>query len=287
MATDYSLTTAVFRGLTFGRGTPRLINPDKGIAGWLALPGYTMDKQPRFGGHGSANAPVHHEGRTVVVSGFVDQRPDRDLLVAEFRRIMVPNVDPLTEEPLTVTVAGQTRTVFGKLVAADLDMSPRWGQGSFPYKFMVDCSSAFKLGAHQRSVLQMGSPGAGVTPPLTPPVTLPAGVANGSGVIYNDGTAPADVIYELAGSQSVPGVANLTTGRTIRVNLNMGDSDLLVIDTGNGTITLNGESRFPDALSDLMVDMRLAVGANNVQATGQPGATGPRTLTVDYYDTDW
>lgn len=287
MAIDYALTTVTFRGLTFGRGTPRLLNRDKGLVGWLSLPGYQIEKQARFGGHGTANAPVHHDGRQVIVSGFVDQRADRDQLAAEFRRIMVPNVDPLTEEPLTVTVAGQARTVFGKLVAADIDLSQGWGQGSFPWKFLVDCSSAFKLGAHQRVTLQMGSPGAGVTPPLTPPVTLPAGVANGAGVIYNGGTAPADTVFELAGSQSVPGVANLTTGRSVRVNINMSDDDVLVFDTGNGTIRLNGEDRFPDPLSDLLVDLRLAVGANNVQAVGQPGATGPRTLTVDYYDTDW
>jgi hypothetical protein len=221
------------------------------------------------------------------VSGFVSQRADRDTVVAEFRRIMVPNADPLAEEAMTVTVAGQTRTVWGKLLAADISMSNDWGQGSFPWKFLLDCSSAFKLGAFNRVVLNLGAPGAGVTFPITPPITFPAGTASGAGVVYNGGTAPADAVFELAGAQNLPGVANMTTGRTIRVNVNMTDTDILTINTGDGSISLNGETRFTDPLSDLLVDMRLAVGANNVQAIGLPGATGPRTLTVAYYETDW
>lgn len=285
-------TAGSIRGLTFGRGTPRLFNPSDAVDGWLGLPSFQLDRVGRYGGHGDQLSPIHHNGRTVTVNGFCDQRQDRDFLVQEFMTKMVPNYYDLAEDELSLTVAGRTLSCFGRIVARDVKLGTGWGQGSFAWKFQLESSSAFLFGPPQSVTFPLGSPGAGLLFPATFPVTFPAGVAGGSGVVYNNGTAPADAVYVLNGAQNNPGVANGTTGRMARVAMTMGAGESLTMNTRDGSVTLDGADRFTDAFSDLLVDLQLkpsvngAPGANAIQAIGTPGAT-PATLSISYSDTYW
>lgn len=120
----------------------------------------------------------------------------------------------------------------------------------------------------------------GITPPLTPPILLPAQPPPGSVVLVNHGNFETRPFITITGPIAAPALYNQTTGQTLSFStLTLGSTDQLTVDLLNRTAYLNGAFRAADIYSSWWV---LAPGTNQVVLQGS-AATGSQ-MTVTYQD---
>lgn len=119
--------------------------------------------------------------------------------------------------------------------------------------------------------------GAGVTPPLTPPVVFGSGGSSGTFTATNDGTALVGWRVEVAGTWVDPVVENVDTGDQLRLVGSVGSGQTLVIDSTERSITLDGSAR-PSWLRAASQWWTLPPGDTEVRLTGASGA-GSATFT--------
>jgi hypothetical protein len=277
---DLTYTNVTYRGMTFGRGTVWKLNRGNGLVGWEELSAADVEKRPRFGGHGNAPGTVRFDGRTVIMSGYVEAAQDRDALVAQFRQAMVPGVDPTATDTLTVSVAGATLYADVQLVAAAIDLGGMWGSGWFPFKAQWWAPDHRRFAGWQS--VDVGFQGAtgGITPPLTPPLTFPAAPPSGAALVNNTGPMPAPVVITLIGPISnYPGVQVGTTGKLMRFPVTLAAGQTLVIDSG-GYATMDGSFISPTSSSALTSELEAPTGATTYQALGDPQAGSPRMVVA-------
>lgn len=84
--------------------------------------------------------------------------------------------------------------------------------------------------------------GGGVVPPVTLPFTLPARVSSGNAVVTNGGDLAAPWTARVVGPITLPGLRNATTGQTLSVDIELGATDVLDIDSRERTVILNGQA---------------------------------------------
>ena len=137
------------------------------------------------------------------------------------------------------------------------------------------------------------------TPPKAPPAT-PYGVAygfaysegtatSGTFTVSNAGNTRSNTRITIKGPVNNPTVT-LTDGqatRTARFNVNLVTSDLLVIDSKENTVLLNGADRLNVASGALVADMFVRPGTTTVEFGGifNPASNPEATLTVEWRDT--
>lgn len=277
---DLAYTNVTFRGMTFGRGTVWKLNRGTGLIGWEELPPANVEKSPRFGGHGNGVTTVRFDGRTVMMSGFVEAADTRDAMVALFRSTMVPPTDPTETETLSVSVAGVTLYADAQLVGAGIDIGSMWGSGWIPFKAQWWCPDHRRFAGWQS--VDVGFQGAtgGITPPLTPPLTFPAAPPSGAALVNNTGPMPAPVVVTLIGPISnYPGVQVGTTGKLMRFPVTLAAGQTLVIDSG-GFATMDGSFISPTSSSALTSELEAPTGATTYQALGDPQAGSPRMVVA-------
>lgn len=282
---DLSYTTLTFRGLSFGRGTVRKLRRGTGLSGWEELPPADLIKSPRFGLHGAVPAAVRFDGRTITMAGYVEAADDRDALVAELRAALTPPQDPTATETLTVSVAGATLTADVQLLAGGVAIGDLWGSGWFDFKAQWWAPDHRRFGPRQTQTASFEGATTGITPPLTPPLVFPANPTSGQVTVFNPGTAPAPVQFQLGGQIiGQPGV-QASTGKYVRFAANIDPGVVLAFDTGGGS-TLDGQFLTPTGGSALMVEMEAPPGTTTYQAIGDPQGVGP-WLTVSSLPAYW
>lgn len=285
---DLAYTTMQWRTLSFGRGTSFRFNPD-GLAGWSGLPPNRKDKQPRAGGHGNQATGSWHNGRTVMVAGFVEATTSRDTLVKQFRDVMVPADDPYITEALTISHAGETLTAFGQLVQADIDPGSMWGQGRFGWKAQFECDDPLRYGPEISATSFLQAAGTGLALPLALPAAFPANPVGGSLQVTNLGAALAPAVFVIRGDVAAPQLLlNAATPyqRLISYGFNLATDEFLTIDTRTGQSTIGGSFRLPLPDSDVVDDLRLRPGLNTIQVLGAPGVGTP-AVTVTFRSASW
>lgn len=120
----------------------------------------------------------------------------------------------------------------------------------------------------------------GITPPLTPPILLPAQAPPGAMTATNNGNFETRPIITITGPINQPGVYNQTSGQLISFSaLNLSAADVLTIDLLNKVATLNGSPRPADLGSAWWV---LPPGTSQLVLQGA-GAAGA-TMTLTYSD---
>jgi len=101
---------------------------------------------------------------------------------------------------------------------------------------------------------------------FTLPVTLPVIFRGGSlpSTVTNSGTVTVKPLITLTGSAINPIITNVTTGQFIKLNLTMVEGDVVVIDTSNQTVTLNG-GNIRNSVDPLSKFWFLPPGNNQIQ----------------------
>lgn len=248
------------------------------ITGWTGLDGAPTAGTvvQRGGDHGAYAPPQWYGPRTITLTVQATARTQalRDVARAYLQQA-IPVSDLATlrwDEPVPVQLGVR-----------------RSGPIAETYTTLVDCVFSVPLIApdprkystvlHQLTATQ-ASPAAGVAPPLTPPITLPAGAPPMSVACANAGSFETRPVVTVRGPTTNPAVVNQTTGQTVSfTGMSLMAGDVLVVDLSARQAFLNGAYRTADTVSSWWV---LPPGTTTVQVTGT-GGTGS-TMTVAWRD---
>lgn len=121
----------------------------------------------------------------------------------------------------------------------------------------------------------------GLTLPLTVPLTIPATVTTGQLNLVNEGNEEAFPLYRIDGPVTNPGVVDMGTGRSWRLNLTVAAGDWVTVDTATHQVLAMGDingSRRNLWSGDWF---GLAPGTNTIRFTGSAAGTGAQ-LTASW-----
>ncbi|MFE7116661.1 hypothetical protein ACFU99_14730 [Streptomyces sp. NPDC057654] len=110
--------------------------------------------------------------------------------------------------------------------------------------------------------------------------------ATGGMTVANGGDAPAAPVIEFRGPVDRPSLTNIATGDALEYDLTLDESDVLRVDTGAGTVTLNGAaSRLYTATNRSVPEQTfiLAPGETQLAFRAAPGSSDPRASALLRY----
>lgn len=132
----------------------------------------------------------------------------------------------------------------------------------------------------QQATANQGAGPAGLAPPWTPPITLPAGAPPMTVSATNGGSFETRPVVTITGPVTSPALVNQTTGQVVSYSaLTLGASDVLAVDFLNKQALLNGVFRTADLTSSWWV---MPPGATGIQMTGT--ASAGASMTVAWRD---
>lgn len=132
----------------------------------------------------------------------------------------------------------------------------------------------------QTATAAQGPGAAGIAPPWTPPITLPAGAPPMSVSCSNNGNFETEPTVTITGPITGPAVVNQTTGQIVSYStLALATGDVLVVDFHAQQAFLNGAFRPGDASSSWWT---MQPGTTGIRVTGT-ASTGA-TMTVAWRD---
>jgi len=253
---------AQYGTLLMGTGTPYRIAPG-GLRGWDDLPALDSADVPRPSADGYWPGTIYAAER-VIETDLNLYVPDPSLYPAAMTALRAATA-PTVEQPLVIRMGGQllqcSVRCTGRVGGADgyalgADrVSLKW-TGSDPRRYSVTASSA---------TTNPPATGAGITWPVTWPLTWPAATSGGTIFVTNGGDWSTPVTISISGPLTTPAVYRLDTGDVIELTVTLTASDVAVIDTLAGTVSING------AVNNSLLTDRSAPIASFLMP---PGSTG-------------
>ncbi|MFH9831170.1 phage distal tail protein [Streptomyces sp. NPDC017201] len=133
-------------------------------------------------------------------------------------------------------------------------------------------------------------PGLGAEGLLDPYDFGPPG-STGTLTAHNGGNAPAHPVVEFRGPVSMPSLTNLATGDVLEYDLDLATGDVLVVDTAEGTVTLNGTaSRLYTATARSVPEQSFALwpGTTDLAFRAAPDSSDPAaSVAVRWRSAHW
>lgn len=250
------------------------------LVGWDS-PDLEENAEKRVGADGMFDALNYYGGRTVQVKGLI-VAPDAVTLEAAMyrliqavppRRLVTVRFDETTAKYVMARRSG--RPLVGKVTdrTAQFDVALL---APDPRKYAVDATTAS---------LSIAQPAAGLAPPWTPPILLPARTGGtDTATVVNTGTYESQPLIRIAGPGYGPQIFNLTTNLYLAYDVTLGVTDYLLIDCQSGACLLNGTApRAPVSGSAVTERFVMEPGENRLQLRGT--ATDPvlvMTGTVEF-----
>jgi hypothetical protein len=222
--------------------------------------------ESKTGADGAFDALNYFGARIVQVKGMIVAPDAAALEAARYRlteavpprRLAVLRFNETT--PKYVMARRSGRLMVGDLTdnTADFDASML---APDPRKYGVDPMSAS---------LSIAQPAAGLAPPWTPPILLPArSGGTDTATVTNAGNYETQPLIRIAGPGQQMQIVNLTTGATLLYDLTLGAQDYLLIDCHAGVALLNGTApRSPAPGSSVTERFVLVPGVNRLQLLG-------------------
>jgi hypothetical protein len=280
----YSPAIGVPTDLEFGavdtNGTAWMIRGWQGMgADGVATSGQVVQ---RGGDHGTFATPQWYGSRTITLTVHATARSSalRDVARAYLQQAIPvgsggPNDLALLrwDEPVPVQMAVRQNgpPVETRMTLTDVEWS---------VLLVAPDPRRYSTVLHQVSVVTGALP-AGLAPPLTPPLHLPAGAPPMEVSATNAGSFSTGPFVTIYGPVVAPGVVNLLTGQQVKYSaLTLAAGDVLVIDFLNKTATYNGVYRTADVASSW--SMLLPGVPTTYQMLGTP--SGSASMTVSWRD---
>lgn len=226
----------------------------------------------RAGDHGGFATPQWYGPRvfTLVVRASGPSQAFRDVARATLQQA-VPISDLATfrfDEPIPKQM--QMRR-SGRIT----ETYPALTEAEFTIGLVAPDPRRYSTALHQSVVVQ-GAMAAGLAPPWTPPITLPAGAPPMSVSVTNAGSFETRPVVSIQGPVTGPAVVNQNTGQTVSFSsLTLGASDVLAVDFNNRQGLLNGVFRPADLWSSWWV---MPPGTTGVQMTGTASTGASMTV---------
>lgn len=166
-------------------------------------------------------------------------------------------------------------------------VAPATAAGVTPlmYWTAVPTPATVPLGPSRLLIPGLGAEG------MTWPLNFGAPGSTGALTARNTGTAPAHPVVEFRGPVSMPSLTNLATGDVLEYGLDLAAGDVLVVDTAEGTVTLNATtSRLYTATSRSVPEQSFALwpGTADLAFRASPGSSDPAaSVAVRWRSAHW
>lgn len=275
-------------GLLIGPGTP--FNVDRtGLQGWEDLPEYDSSDADRPTSHGAW--PGSRYAKPRKISGTVVLMPGPDATASAVRALR-QSLALLDEERwLTVRLHGELLAVRARIaqrvVPADQGFAT---QGSSKMSIQWLASDPRRYAVNEQSASTTPpQPETGLTWPLTWPLNWGQAKSTGDAVAENTGSAATHPVIVFRGPCSMPTVTERVSKRRLRYAIDLAAGDELVVDTANGTVTLNNTaSRRHTAMADSSPEELFLLEPGRTELAFRPDAATPDALmTVRWRSAEW
>lgn len=280
--------------LLLGRGTPYRWRT---LTGWEDLPALDSGSTPRSAAHGDILGRLLAQSRVVTVDdmvirahpgeiGAVVQQLGDATAVTDDEIPLVVQLDdrgPLlawvrvTARAVPVGRGYRVGTITGAAVQLTASDPRRYGllehtaRATLPTdepgldwhtsEGRLDVGLDWSTAAGRDAGLDFGPPG-----------------STGTLTARNDGNAPTHPVVEFRGPVSMPSLTNLATGDVLEYDLDLAAGDVLLVDTGEGTVTLNATtSRLYTATARSVPEQSFALlpGTADMAYRAAPGSSDP------------
>ncbi|MFF4454984.1 phage distal tail protein [Streptomyces goshikiensis] len=259
------------------------------LTGWEDSPGLDSGTVARSDGHGAYLGRLLAQVRTITLDGVaIRSEPGRmgaavrELSTATaLRDDELPLVIQLDDSPPLLSWARCIRRAVpvgagGYAIGLVTGAAIQW-EATDPRRYSV---------IEQQVVTSLPAPEPGLewgVPPgperLTYPLRFGAPGSTGAVVAVNDGDAPSNPVITFRGPVSLPSVTNVRTGEVIEYDIDLAADDELLVDTREGTVTINGTaSRLYTATARSVPEQSLDLdpGPTSLLFRAAPGSTDPR-----------
>ncbi|WP_370420327.1 hypothetical protein AB8O64_19725 [Streptomyces sp. QH1-20] len=281
--------------LLLGPGTPYRW---RALTGWEDLPALDSGSVTRSDAHGSFPGQLLAQARTIGLDDVIVRAP-QGTIGAAVRALNaatalggpeLPLVVWLDERgPLLVRARVLRRSVpvgKGYALGTVLGAAIQW-EASDPRRYGL---AELQVGA------RLPQPEPGLDWHLAPeglswPLDFGAPGSTGGVTMTNEGDAPTAPTIEFRGPVERPSLTNVSTGDAIEYDITLTPDDVLLVDTGAGTVTLNGHaSRLYTATNRSIPEQAftLAPGVTSLAYRAAPGSSDPRaSVTLRYRSAYW
>ncbi|MER5488752.1 phage tail protein [Streptomyces sp. NPDC002812] len=275
-------------GMLFGPGTPYTIEKS-GLSGWEDLPEFDSSDAERPTGHGAWPGARYAKPRKV--GGTLWMVPERGASLATVRALRQALTLVDQERWLAVRLHGEVLAVRARvaqrIVPADrmyatqgaAKASVQW-LATDPRRYLVDEQSALVFAPEPES---------GLTWPLAWPLKWGTASRTGDASADNDGSAPSHPVITFRGPCGTPSVTERVSRRRLRYAIDLAAGDELVVDTGAGTVTLNGNaSRRHTATADSSPEELFTFEPGRAELSFRPDTAAPGALmSVRWRNAEW
>ncbi|MET9372973.1 phage tail protein [Streptomyces sp. NPDC003035] len=274
-------------GLLIGPGTPFAVDRS-GLAGWEDLPEYDSSDAERPTSHGAWPGARYAKPRKV--GGTIVLIPEYGA-AAEAVRALRQALALLDEERwLTVRLHGEMLTVRARIaqrvIPADQGFATQ-GSSKMSVQWLASDPRRYAVGEQTVSTLAP-QPEPGLNWPLTWPLDWGQATSTGDVVAENTGSAATHPVITFRGPCSMPTVTERVSKRRLRYAIDLATGDELVIDTANGTVTLNGTaSRRHTAMADSSPEELFLLEPGRAELSFRPDDSPEALMTVRWRSAEW
>lgn len=234
-------------GVLLGSGTPyRWVE----LVGWEDLPALDSGNAPRPQRHGAWPGRYLAQERVITWTARIVAEPGAFGAAVTALRSALRVADDDTERPLVVrTKGGETLLAYAAVTSRVIPNTPAAGIGRGTLAVMWTCSDPrrYSLTEHAETIPQPQA-GTGLTYPLAYPLDYGTVAENGDRLLTNAGSEPTPLRLVISGPCTTPALS--LDGLVLEFDLALTADEQLVIDTGAGTVLLDGGTDRTYALTD-------------------------------------
>ncbi|MFC5214316.1 phage distal tail protein [Streptomyces coerulescens] len=268
---------------------PRTAYRWRSLTGWEDSPGFASGTVPRADAHGAYPGRLLAEARTITLDDIVI-RTEPGRMSAAVRALSSATALRDDEQALVIRLDDSPPLLaWARCVRRAVPVA------TGGYAIGVATGAALQFEAsdprrysliEQEAVTALPAPEPGLDWLVTPgperllyPLAFGAPGSTGTLRAVNEGDAPAHPTVRFRGPVSLPSITNLRTGEVVEYDIDLAGDDELLVDTRDGTVTLNGTaSRLYTATARSAPEALFVLppGSTSLAFRAAPGSTDPR-----------
>jgi hypothetical protein len=223
-----------------------LLGPDTpwrwdGLEGWEDTPGLDSGTVLKASDHGAWPGTFFAQVRTITTSLVIRSEPGQ--MYGTIRQLAAATpIDASDEVPLLVQFDDETPLmIFARCTrrAVAVSATNRTGLTRGALEFEASDPRKYTL-AESIRITGLPQPETGLVYPLVFPLDWGTPGSTGNVEAFNSGDAPTHPVFTIKGPCSKPSITNINTGALLEYDIGLSSSDVLYVDTNQGTVTLNG-----------------------------------------------
>lgn len=278
-----------FNGLLLGSGTPYRW---KGLTNWDGAPTVDLADTPKPSDHGETPGPGFFQAKFPSFEFFVEattREHMEQLLHLLEERMLYDDVEQL----LVVRDTARTLSAPARVLENPIPHTPARSVGRLDLAVLWKCAAGLRtpLAGRTPLVLTPHESSGGLVYPVEYPVDWGIVADTSDGVAVNDGRAPAPARVVFQGpADAYTLLLTTSTGTVLKLafTLPLTATDTLTVDTGDGTVRLNGSSDRTQWLTPDSVapeQWRIPPGTSAVGYTVTAGSGVGTQVSIDWSDT--